>query len=311
MIAKKRPDHHVLVGLVTPHHHRPQRPFRGSAIGRQIERRKGQRRGARKIARHQEAARRQQAHGETLVAAGAQVVGEQPRRRQRGLFVFFGFGIQRRKIRVPFRGKPRARLLPRQRETLTRPLLVALVEQRQIEQPFAGIIDDVERERAVRAILPLVVDHQPQFADVDRGVRPGPLVDQGAQVVFVGETRHRIVRLRLQTRAGDPSRRERFEHRKAAAARQPVNQRGDKDGLAGARQSGDAEPHRRIEQVVAVVQQGPRGQPRFLDDFGETGHAGERLDKGGASAGKLFRKWRLSGGNQVSYLRRLYRFSFR
>ena len=41
-----------------------------------------------------------------------------------------------------------------------------LVEQRQVEQPFAGVIDDIEGQRAIRAILPLVVDDQPQLADV-------------------------------------------------------------------------------------------------------------------------------------------------
>ena len=150
-------------------------------------------------------------------------------------------------------------------------MLVTLVEQRQIEQPFAGIVDDIERQRAVRAILPLVVDHQPQLADIDRRVRPAALLDQGADMVLIVETRHRIVGLRLQPGAGDPPGGERLENRKAAAAGEAVNQRGDEDGFAGARQSGDAEPHRRIEQGVAVVQQGPRRQARFLDDFGKRG----------------------------------------
>ena len=281
MIAEERPHHDVLVGLVAPDHHRPQRSLRRRAIGRHIERRKGQRRRAREIARHQEAAGRQQAHGETLVAAGAQVVGEQPRRSQRGLLVFVGFGIQRRKMRVPFRREPRARLLPRQRETFARPLLVALVEQRQVEQPFAGIVDDIERQRAVRAVLPLIVDHQPQFADIDRRIRPAPLLDQGADMVLVVEARHRVVGLRLEPGAGDPSGGERLEHRKAAAAGEAMDQRGDEDGLAGARQSGDAEPHRRIEKIVAVVQQGPRRQARFLDDIGKRGsHAGMKSSAG-------------------------------
>ena len=146
-------------------------------------------------------------------------------------------------------------------------MLVALVEQRQIEQPFAGIVDDIERQRAVRAVLPLVVDDQPQFADVDRRVRPAPLLDQGADVVFIVEARHRVVGLRLQPGAGDPPGGEGLENREAAAAGEAVNQRGDEDGLAGARQPGDAEPNRRIEKVVAIVHQGPRRQARFLDDI--------------------------------------------
>ena len=71
MIAVERPHHHVLVGLVAPLHHRPERACGRAAVGGTVERREGERRRARKIARHQEAAGRQQAHGEALVAAGA------------------------------------------------------------------------------------------------------------------------------------------------------------------------------------------------------------------------------------------------
>jgi hypothetical protein len=135
---------------------------------------------------------------------------------------------------VKHRRKPRPRFLPRQRKALRRPLFVGLAEQRQIEQPFAGVIDDIQGEAAICAILPLVVDHQPQFADIRRGVRPAPFIDQVAQMSFVIETRHRVVGLRLQPCARDPSGGERFEYRKAAAARQAMNQRGDEDGLTGA-----------------------------------------------------------------------------
>ena len=104
-------------------------------------------------------------------------------------------------------------------------MLKTLVEQRQIQQPFAGVIDDVDGERAVGAILPLVVDDEAQFADVDGGVRPAPLLDQGADVVLIVEARHRIVRLRLEPGAGDPAGGIGLEHRKPAAAGQAVDQR--------------------------------------------------------------------------------------
>ena len=87
MIAEERPNHHVLIGLVAPDHHRPQRAVGCHALSRQIERRKGQCRRTGEVARHQEAARRQQAHGKAFVAAGAQIVRELPRRCQRCLFV--------------------------------------------------------------------------------------------------------------------------------------------------------------------------------------------------------------------------------
>ena len=191
---------------------------------------------------------------------------------------------------MPGRGELCARPVARQREAFGGPLLEALVEQRQIEQPFAGIVDDVERQRAVRAILPLIVDHEPQLADVDGRVRPAPFLDQGADVVLIVEARHRIVGLRLEPGAGDPSRGEGLEHRKAAAAGEAVDQRGDEHGLAGARQPGDAEPHRRVEEAVAVIQQRPRRQARFLDDIGKTGghqDSGKaRCEEGGAISSK-------------------------
>ena len=145
MIAKERPDHDVLVGLIAPDHHRPQRALGCGAVIGQVERRKGQRRRSRKIARHQKAARRQQAHGEAFVAAGAQIFGEQPRRRQRRLLVGGPSRMQRRKIGVPRFREPGAGPLPRQAKAFPRPFRVSLVQQRQIEQPFARIVDQIGR----------------------------------------------------------------------------------------------------------------------------------------------------------------------
>jgi hypothetical protein len=71
MIPEERANHDVLVGLIAPAHHRPQRSSGCFAMFGHIERREGERRRTCEIARHQEAARRQQAHREALVAAGA------------------------------------------------------------------------------------------------------------------------------------------------------------------------------------------------------------------------------------------------
>src|ERR1700722_5921715 len=137
-------------------------------------------------------------------------------------------------MRVPWCGEPCAGLLARQCETFMRPLLVTFMEQRQIEQPFAGIVDDIERQGAVRAVLPLVVDHEPQLADIDRGVGPAALLDQRADMALIVETRHSIVRLRLNPCAGDPPGRERLENGETAAAGEAMNQRRDENRLAGA-----------------------------------------------------------------------------
>jgi hypothetical protein len=148
-------------------------------------------------------------------------------------------------------------------------LFVAFVQQRQIEQPFAGIVDDVERKAAIGAVLPLIIDHKPQLADIDGRVRPLPLFDQGADVVLIVEAGHGVVGLRLEPGAGDPAGGERLENRKAAAAGQPVNERRDEHGLAGARQPCDAEPHRRGKQMLSKIHQSPCGETCFLNDIGK------------------------------------------
>ena len=93
MIPEERADHDVLVGLVAPRIIAHSDPSGAVPSSGHIQRREGQRRRAREIARHQEAARRQQAHGKALVAAVAQIFGEQPCRRERGLLVLASLGI--------------------------------------------------------------------------------------------------------------------------------------------------------------------------------------------------------------------------
>jgi hypothetical protein len=77
-----------------------------------------------------------------------------------------GFRLARCELRVPVPGKARARTLARQREAFGGPLLVGLLEQRQVEQPFAGIVDDVERQLALGAVGALIVDDETELADV-------------------------------------------------------------------------------------------------------------------------------------------------
>ena len=86
---------------------------------------------------------------------------------------------------------------------------------------------------------------------------------------LIGEARHRVVRLRRQPGAGDPSRCHGLEDREASAAEEAVHQRGDEDGLAGAGQPGDAKTHGRLEQALAVFDQRLRGQAGLLDNVGK------------------------------------------
>ena len=142
------------------------------------------------------------------------------------------------------------------------------------------------RERARRAVAPLIVDDQAQFADVDGGGRPAPFVGERAKVVFIVEPRHRVVGLRLEAGAGDPAARQRFEHRKASAAQKPVHQRGDEHRLAGAREPGDAEPDGRVHQGVAVVEQRARRELGFLPEVIKAG--GHR--RSAHRAGRVFHR---------------------
>ncbi|MHC2323173.1 hypothetical protein ACVI3S_001193 [Bradyrhizobium diazoefficiens] len=213
---------------------------------------------------------RQQAHGKAFFAARAQIIGEELCGCQCRLLVLARVRLERGKMRVPAGGKMRAWRLARERKTLRRPLLVALLQQRQVEQPLAGIVDDIERQGAIGAVVALVVDDEAKLADVDGRIRPVPFLDQRAQMGLIGKARHGIVRLRREVRPRDPARGIGFEYRKPAAARQPMDQRGDEHRLAGPRQAGDPEPHRRIEEVLAIVDQRPGRQARLFDHILET-----------------------------------------
>ena len=70
-------------------------------------------------------------------------------------------------------------------------------------------------------------------------------------MLLVGETRHRVVRLRLEPRPRDASLRRGGEHRQPRAGDQIVDERSEKHGLARARQAGDAEAQAAAGEVVA------------------------------------------------------------
>src|SRR3954451_6954 len=178
-------------------------------------------------------------------------------------------------MRMPLCRKSRSWKLAGQRKALAGPLLVALVEQWQIKQPFAGIVDDIERQCPVGAILALVVDNETQLADIGRRVRPAALFDERANVVLIVEPRHGVIGLRLKPCSRDPPARQGLENRKTAAANEAVNQGGNKDVFPRPRQSGDAKPDRRVEKMVAVIEKCSCRQAGFFDDIGKLeGHAG-------------------------------------
>ena len=203
MLVKERPHHEAFVGLEPALHHGAERAFGGRLRAAERKRREGESRSAGAFARHQEPAGRQQAQRIARVAAGAKVIGEQLCGGERRLLVLAGFWVERGKMCVPSAREPAARLLVGELQRLGRPFAIAHGEQRQIEQPLAGIIDDVEGECAVGAAEGLIFDDEPQLAYAARRFRPGAVLDQRIDVPLVLEPRHRVVGLRLEPRPGD------------------------------------------------------------------------------------------------------------
>jgi hypothetical protein len=96
------------------------------------------------------------------------------------------------------------------------------------------------------------------------------LLDEGADMILIGEARYRVVGLGRQAGLRDPAGSRGLEHRKPSAAQQGMDQGGDEHRLAGPRQAGDAEPDSRMEELVAVIGQRLQGQAGLFDEIRET-----------------------------------------
>src|SRR6185437_9978023 len=112
-------------------------------------------------------------------------------------------------------------------------------EKRQVEQPFAGIIDNVDtepaaREHSVPARCGLIFDGQPQFRDGAGGLRPGPGIYQRVDMVFILEARDGVIRLFLEEGPGNAARLLSLEKRQPSTMDQVMDEGGDEDGLARA-----------------------------------------------------------------------------
>ncbi len=145
-------------------------------------------------------------------------------------------------------------------ENLARPLGVTGVEQRQIEQPFARIIHDVEGKRTRPGAPPafaLILDIDPQLADPAGGLRPAALGGERLHVLLKGEARHGVVGLGGQVGAADPALGGGAESRQVGAAGQMMHQGGGEDGLARTGKAGDAETQGGLDELA-------RGLPERL-----------------------------------------------
>ncbi len=129
------------------------------------------------------------------------------------------------------------------------------VEQWQVEQPLARIVDDVDvepagRESAAQPPGGRVLDGDAQLAQAPRALRPARRrAGQLGQVLLVGEARHAVVGLRLQIGARDAALGHGREERQPAAHQEVADERRDEHGLARAGEPGDAEAHGRRHQV--------------------------------------------------------------
>ncbi len=140
-----------------------------------------------------------------------------------------------------------------------RPLGVVELEQRQIEEPFARIVDDIDMQTlAVEPPLPelgrLIFEREPELADAPRTLRPGGRVaGEIGKMLLIFEARDDLVRLRFQIGAQQAPLGGRVEERQPAAGDEIVHERGDEHGLAGAGEPGHAEPHRRRNEAGSEV----------------------------------------------------------
>ncbi len=133
------------------------------------------------------------------------------------------------------------------RQGLVRPLAKVPVDQRQIEQPLAGVVDDVEMHRPLAAEAaqhPAGLDPQRQAQLADGAGPLGPArggPGHRGKVRLVVEARHRVVGLRLQVGGADRPSRRRGEARHPAPLDHVGDERGDEHRLARPAEAGDAE----------------------------------------------------------------------
>ena len=287
MIAKERPYHMRLIGFVAASHHRRERAGNERRVVGERDRSERQGRRPLEIARHQEPAGRQGREGIDVVARPLEVGGEKFGDPPRRIFAGVGLGVEADERLTPFLRQRRAGRGLACGKGLARPFGVAFVEQRQVEQPFAGVVDEIELEARTPADPPrgaLELDRKPQLGDAAGRLRPAPIRSREARLMLlVGESRHGVVRLRLEPRPHDAALGGRGQNRQARAGDQVVDQRGQEHRLARARQAGDAEAQRPAGEIVADR---AGDEPRLEHEVAETWQGKFRARK----PGSLFRR---------------------
>ncbi len=203
VVAKERLDHDALVGVEALLERAPERRRRTARGARQ--RREGERGRALEVARHQEPPRRDA--GEARAARRREVAGEGRRQRAGRRLVERRGGIGRVERGEPGGGVLGAAGRPGGGDGRRRPVGEALGHQRQVEQPFAGVVGDVEvhglRARTART-----------------AIRAASAAATGAGWRSSGCSRASAARGRAAPR-GAPRRRSAARHGRAAVAGRP------------------------------------------------------------------------------------------
>jgi len=144
---------------------------------------------------------------------------------------------------------------------------VILIEERQVDQPFARIIDDIQMQLrktddALQQRSLLIFYCDAEFGNAAGAFRPCRRRGQKIpKMILIIEARHAIVGLRLEVSADDPMLGVGGKKRQTASRDKVTDKGGYENRLTGTRQSGDAETYGR-RQVVADA------RLRILDEIG-------------------------------------------
>ena len=250
MVAKERPHDVRLIALEAPRHHGGERAARDRAPLFERQRAEGEQRRAFEIARHQEAAGTRRVQHMVLGPRRLEVVGKEARALECNLLVLAGIRIDRAQEFEPRLGGamrvPRARAPNR----IRRPGLVALLQQWQVDQPFAGVVDDIEveagdAEEAAQGLRGAKLDRYAELAQALGAFGPlRGILPKRFQVLLVVEAGNRVVGLRLEIGALDAALGLRKKEGQPAPRHEIADERGNEHGLARARQPGHAEAER-------------------------------------------------------------------
>ena len=247
VVAKEGLRHLRFIGVIAPLHLAPEAAPGGAILG--AKRSKGQGGRAGHLTGQQESSRRQV--GIARQSRALQIAGIGARQ-----CLGVGF-LPRPLVAKPLDHAEKARRLVARRDPvqhLARPFGVGAIHQPEVEQPFPGIIHDVEMHDS----RPLQSAEQPAGTHLERQAQLahrarafGPMRagrGQRGEVTLVLEPGHGVVGLGLKEGGGDPSVRLRDEARHARPVQEVCNQRGDEHRLARPRQPGHAEPDDRLKE---------------------------------------------------------------